>query len=212
MRSFLVALALCLATTIAHADTVLWNYAPTNGDAVCCWENQTALQNFADNFSLSQNANITGFNLFTGNFPPSGTYDVRLYADNSGTPGALLDSVNVAASSFTFFGTFNGVNVYEVMLQFSAMPVLAGHQYWIGASGNGFEAGQLSLKGPGDPGDGQMAQFSGPNFQFMTQVGDQSYQLIGNVSGGVPEPASLFLLGSGLLGIGGFARKRIKKT
>ena len=211
MRRLLIALALCVGAAMAHADTVVWDYAPVDGDAVCCWQNQTAAQNFADNFTLAQNTNLTGFNLFTGNFPPQGTYNVHLYADNGGLPGALLQSIDVSASSFAFYGTFNSVDVYEVMLQFAAIPLTAGTQYWIGASGNGFEAGQLSLAGPGDPGDGQMAQFSGQQFQFMTQVGDQSYQLVGSSGGAVPEPASLLLLGSGLLGLGGVTRKRIKK-
>ena len=83
-----------------------------------------------------------------------------------------------------------------------SIDVLGGVQYWIGASGNGFEAGQVSLLGSGDPGDGQMAQFSGTTYEFMTQVGDQSYQLIGNPSGGTtPEPSSLTLIGIGIAGL-----------
>ncbi|MFZ0913269.1 MAG: PEP-CTERM sorting domain-containing protein [Candidatus Korobacteraceae bacterium] len=201
MKPIALLLLIGLCATAAYAGTV-WDYAPINTDAVCCWQNQTALQNFADNFTLSVNTTITGFNLFTGNFPPSGTYNLHLYADSGGAPGVLLDSQNVSASSFTFYGNLNGNAIYEAVLPLAPIDVLAGVQYWIGASGNGFEAGQASLLGPGDPGDGRMAQFDGGTFVGFTGVGDQGYQLTGNPTGGTtPEPSSLTLIGVGLAGL-----------
>jgi hypothetical protein len=204
MKRIALLLLIGLWATGAHAG-IVWNYAPIDTDAVCCWRNDAAGQNFADNFTLTVNTTLTGFNLFTGFFQPTGTYDVHLYADNGGVPGVLLDSQNVSASSFTFYGHLNGNDIYVAALAIS-IDVLAGVQYWIGASGNGFEAGQVSLLGPGDPGNGQMAQFDGTTFRFFTPVGDQSYQL---TSGTTPEPSSLTLIGVGFAGLCGTLRKKL---
>ncbi len=92
-----------------------------------------------------------------------------------------------------FLGTFDERGIYQAVFTFSPIVFTGDVPYWVGASPNG-EGAQLSIVGPGD---GLMAQFSGASYTNMTTVGDQMFQLTGGAAG-VPEPATVLLLGCGL--------------
>lgn len=194
--------------SIAPASaTVIWQQGPTTGTYSGSWVNQTASQNFADQFELTSAATVTQYDYFT-NFDPStfGSLDVRLYADASGVPGTLLSSENINPSSYFLAGTFSGTPIYQVDLVLTTpWAVNPGTIYWAGASGNGFEAAQVTVGLSSSPlGDGHMAQFNGPNYSFSTDVGDQDFALEGT-----PEPASYLAFGLPLLGLG--LRRRTRK-
>ena len=171
------------------ADTMLVDQSPSTGTPVCCWQNQTAQQNFADVFTITAPTYLTAYNQFTGDGfpnPAAGAFDFRIFANSGGIPGALITSWDQAYDPFTVLG--GGIAEES----FTLAPVLLGPgTYWIGVSGNGFEAGQLSMLGDAG-GDNQMAQFNGTSFQFMTGVGDQSFQLfVPRRNPPVPEPTSV---------------------
>ncbi|RYG26487.1 PEP-CTERM sorting domain-containing protein [bacterium] len=190
----LVALTSLALASVASAD-VLFDQGPTTGTFAGSWINQTAGQNFADRFSLAQASTVTTYLYYT-NFDPSsfGTFHLKLLADGGNAPSTLLDSQDVTQSSYSLVDTTN--NVYEVVLNLTTpWNLAAGTTYWAGASGNGFEAAQVSLN---TPGDGLMAQFSGSDYGFMTNAGDQAFKLVGQP---VPEPTTVAALGFGALAL-----------
>lgn len=192
---------LAIGSSAGSRAALLWDYGPSTGSYGGCWANQTNGQNFAEKITFASAVTVTKVNYFSCFASYSGTsFHVKLLADSGGVPGAVLASQDLNYTSHTFFGTQDGNNVYKTVLDITALNLAANTVYWIGFSGNGFEAAQVSVRSPGD---GMMAQFNGSSYTGMTGVGDQEFQLEGSV---VPEPASM-----AVLGLGGLALLRRRK-
>jgi hypothetical protein len=200
MKSFLVLAGIAFASLSNAA--LLWDYGITTGTYGGSWANQTAGQNFAERVVFGSNVSVDQY-IYLTNFNPAGfgTMHVKVHADTGTAPGALITAQDVAVASSSVAGVLNGNTIYQAVLNLAPINLAAG-SYWFGASGNGFEAAQLSLN-PG-PGNNQMAQFSGPNFGGHTSVGDQAFQLYGTV----PEPTTLLVLG----GLSALALRKRRKA
>lgn len=196
--------ALSVAALTAQAG-IVWDQGPSTGTISGSWVNQTANQNFADKVNLGTDTNVIGLNYFT-NFDLSGQtgssdFHLKILSDSAGTPGAYLYQADLGYSNSL---TLPGINEYQ--FSFANFTFLANTSYWIGLSGNGFEAAQLSVS---TPQDGSMAMFSGSTFATMVGIGDQMFQLTSENS--VPEPGSLALIGLGLAGVV-VARRKAKQS
>lgn len=203
LKSVFVSLALSTLAVSAGAQTVVWDQGPATGAIGGSWMNQTGSQNFADKVSFANDTIINGFNYFTSSDLSSRTgssaFHLKIFSDNASNPGTALYQTDLG---FTSFGASSNAQLNVATFLFSSQLFAANTAYWVGLSGNGFEASQVSVLSPQD---GEMAMFHGSTYSSKSGVGDQMFQLTTPVP--EPETYALLLAGLGLIGATVIRRK-----
>jgi hypothetical protein len=156
---------------------LIFDQGPSTGSNGGCWWNETAGQNFADQATLVDPAEIDEIRVFTCVAPLAGTVHAKILADDgAGNPAAVLYAEDKTPDAWVADPASGGYVVAVVLA--TPFQATAGTTYWYGISYNGQDMGQYSVQ---TPGDGTMAQFNGSVFSFHAGVGDQMFQLMGTV-------------------------------
>jgi hypothetical protein len=186
-----------------------------------------------DNFRLTQDSAITGITwqglywdfAVTADNPPTPnttSFEADFFADNGGSPGALLSSQTLAnvSSQFVsqaFFGPDNnGVNDLVNVLSFHGtlpQPFVApgGQPLWLSILSNSTSFPPAWIWDSGTGGDGLSFQFSFFSGTGNAVARDRAFDLEGNLVS-VPEPGSAALFTFGIVGLTAFVQRRQRRS
>jgi hypothetical protein len=161
-----------------------------------------------DNFTLATTMNITGATWVGGYFNPATTgtitaYTLQIYADNAGTPGAVLQSESITGNAAETVDA-GGAPIYDYTAVFSSpFTASAGQQYWLSIVPDTAYPPQWGWA-TGTGGDGAAYQ------DYMGSGAATVYDMAFTLQGApVPEPA-FYQLGA-LLALGGLGALRLRK-
>jgi hypothetical protein len=193
-----------MVAAVPGSAAIIWDYSPATTGAPYFGEfsNQSAGQNFAEEVSFTTGATLSGIDIYSSELwgDVGDTAQVRIWSDAGGQPRLLLHDFSTIITAEDGVGAVGSETRKHASFSYGLAP---GDTYWIGMSGVASELGQIGLLGVDDS---SMAQFFGTNFALVNSAGDMAFRLDGELGEPVPEPATLFLLGSGLVGL--VARRR----
>jgi len=220
-------LVLCLALT---ASAQIFSEGPIDGNDNAFFVTGPNLPNFlgsvqdiSDGFVATNSGTVT--NVEWGEWSvgaPTG-FSASLSTSAFGNELGQFDVTQNAGNSVLLFTNSFGYGVYDVTAPISGGPALtAGNTYWLtisnadDASHDGTQAWDIPNGGSGGPATCNFRQ-SGTNFGDCG-LGGESFTLSSGettttttTSGTTPEPSSIMLLGSGILGLAGVLRRKLTR-
>ena len=209
---------LCLALT-AHAGQTFYNDGGIDGNDNGFYVTGPSFPNPAGSFQDISNGFIlqasgTATSLEFGEWVLSGSTPTGIDWEGGSSAFSSAYSGHLAqnsTNSVLLFTNGFGYGIYDVTAAVNIPGLTAGNEYWItlsnAANTGGTQSGAWDLAGPsGGPATCNFRQ-SGTNYGDCG-IGGESFTL-GACCGPVPEPSSIMLFGSGILGLAGVLRRRL---